>query len=444
MNIIDLFRLILTNLSRSRVRAGLSASGVVIGTAAIVILISLATGVQAYTTRNLSSIGPLNEVTVISLGGGGGGGVFVSVKVGGSGGGPDLSNLPKLTPKFLNSLRRRDDVSTVMARQSLQGQIKHKQWSSTSSSIYGVDAAALTQFDLPLDSGDIDLDRWQVVVGAKVGETFYDPRESRSDTLPAIDLQDKTLTITVSKTNDDGETTTRTVRLRVVGVLAPRGGDTDYAVYMRMADYEELNTWMSGGERANRSKDGYGSAVVLARSADDVEAITKYLQDEGFIAFSSQQILKEISGTFAILQAFVAGIGLITLTIAGTGIANTLITAIYERTNEIGLMKAVGATDNQVMTVFLAEAGAIGGLGGLGGLIVGWAVSLGVNLIVQQYYLQQMAAEGGAAASGDIVVTPLWLFIVAPTFAVIIGVLAGIYPARRAASLDPVVALRSE
>ena len=65
-------------------------------------------------------------------------------------------------------------------------------------------------------------------------------------------------------------------------------------------------------------------------------------------------------------------------------------------------------------------------------------------MIVQQYYLQQMAAEGGSAASGDIVVTPLWLFIVAPTFAVIIGVLAGIYPARRAASLDPVVALRSE
>jgi putative ABC transport system permease protein len=205
-----------------------------------------------------------------------------------------------------------------------------------------------------------------------------------------------------------------------------------------------LNTWVNGGTRANRSKDGYGEAIVLATNADEVTGITEDLQDEGFIAFSSQQILSEINKTFAILQAFVAGIGLVTLTIAGTGIANTLITAIYERTNEIGLMKAVGATDEQVMGVFLAEAGAIGALGGVGGVTIGVAVCFGVNILIQQYYLQQLAAQGGSAGNGDIVVTPLWLFIIAPVFAAFIGVLAGIYPARRAAALDPVVALRSE
>jgi putative ABC transport system permease protein len=117
VNPLDLLRLVATNLSRSRVRAGLSASGVVIGTAAIVILISLATGVQTYATRNLSSIGPLNEVSVISLGGGGAkGGVFISI---GPGGGSDpFANSPKLTPKYLNSLSRRDDEAAVMVRES--------------------------------------------------------------------------------------------------------------------------------------------------------------------------------------------------------------------------------------------------------------------------------------------------------------------------------------
>jgi putative ABC transport system permease protein len=107
-------------------------------------------------------------------------------------------------------------------------------------------------------------------------------------------------------------------------------------------------------------------------------------------------------------------------------------------------MKAVGATDGQVMSVFLGEAAAIGGLGGLGGLAVGWLVSAGVNLIVQQYYLSQLTSQGGSAPSGDVVVTPLWVCIVVPLFATGMGMLAGIYPARRAASLDPVEALRAE
>ncbi|HLF02625.1 MAG TPA: ABC transporter permease [Anaerolineales bacterium] len=441
MRLTDLIRLVFTNLSRARARAALSASGVVIGAAAVVILISLATGVQNYTTRDLSSIGPLNEITIISLGGGGSGrGVFLI-----GGGGPDTRNLPKLTPKFLNQLARRDDVAAVMARERLSGgQLKHKQWQSTSGEIYGVDASALSEFGLPVKSGDVDLKRWQVAVGAKVGESFYDPRESQSEKIDPIDLQGKTLTITISKTDAEGKTTTRTVRVTVAGVLAPRGGDTDYAVYLRMADYEELNTWLNSGERANRREKGYGEAVVLARSADEVSGIVEYLQNEGFIAFSSQQILSQINRTFSVLQAFVGGIGIITLAISGTGIANTLITAIYERTREIGLMKAVGATDGQVMSVFLGEAAAIGGLGGLGGLAVGWLVSVGVNLIVQQYYLSQLASQGGSAPSGDVVVTPLWLCVVVPLFATAMGVLAGIYPARRAASLDPVEALRAE
>jgi putative ABC transport system permease protein len=438
---------LLQNLNRARVRTALSASGVVIGTAAVVILITLATSVQSFTTQNLSSIGPLNEVSVISLsgggGGGGGGGVKIfRVSVEGSDSGP--SDQPKLTPHYLAEIAAREDVKAVMPRARLDTQaLKYKQYASKSNNVYGVQSTALAAFEIPLTTGSLEPGRWQVVVGAKVGESFYDPREPRSSTIDKVDLQDKVIVIQLSKTDSEGHQTTRTVRLTVVGVMAPRGGDSDYAIYMPMTDFEELNAWQNGGTRPNWRKDGYGEAVVLAKEAQDVGALTKLIQDDGFIAFSSQQILDEINKTFGILQAFVGGIGLITLTIAGTGIANTLITAIYERTNEIGLMKAVGATDGQVMGVFLAEAGAIGGLGGVGGLLVGLIVAIGLNVIAKQYFAQQLAAQGGNAPS-SIIVTPLWLFIVAPVFATLMGVLAGIYPARRAAALDPVVALRSE
>jgi len=400
MRLRDLLKLVFTNLSRARARAGLSASGVVIGTAAVVILISLATGLQNYTAQSLSSIGPLNEVTAISLGGGGGGNVFFI-------GRPGLQDLAKLTPKFLSALARREDVQAVMARERLNnGTLKYKQWQSLSGSAFGVDAAALSEFDLPMQSGDVDLGRWQVVVGAKVGESFYDPRGSRSETIPPIDLQGKTLTLQLSKTDTEGKTTSRAVRLSVVGVLAPRGGDTDYAVYLRMADYEELKAWQNSGTRSNRREQGYGEAVVLARNAEAVSGLTDYLQKEGFIAFSSQQILSQLNRTFGILQAFVGGIGLVTLAIAGTGIANTLITAIYERTREIGLMKAVGATNEQVMSVFLVEAATIGGLGGLA---IGVIVSIGLNLIAKQYYLTQLTqgAPSPGGVPGDVIATPL-------------------------------------
>jgi putative ABC transport system permease protein len=251
------------------------------------------------------------------------------------------------------------------------------------------------------------------------------------------------MVLQLSKTDSAGHRTNRTVRVTVVGVMAEQGGDADYSIYLPLTDYEELAAWQNGGTRPNWRKDGYGEVVVLANDASEVSGLTKTLQDDGFIAFSSQQALDQINKTFGILQAFVGGIGLITLTIAGTGIANTLITAIYERTNEIGLMKAVGATDGQVMGVFLAEAGAIGGLGGLGGLLVGVIAGIGLNVVARQYFMQQLAEQGGSVP-GNVIVTPLWLWVVAPVFATLMGVLAGIYPARRAAGLDPVVALRAE
>jgi putative ABC transport system permease protein len=114
--------------------------------------------------------------------------------------------------------------------------------------------------------------------------------------------------------------------------------------------------------------------------------------------------------------------------------------AIYERTREIGLMKAVGANNADVMAVFLGEASAIGFIGGLGGVGVGLLLSRVAGLLIQNY--MSSADEGGMLTT--VIYTPAWLPIFAVLFATLVGMISGVYPALRATRLDPIAALRAE
>jgi putative ABC transport system permease protein len=445
MRLKDLLKLVWTNLSRTRFRAALSAAGVVIGTAAIVILFSLAAGLQAIAEKNLGGLGPLNEMNVMSLGAeaGGGGGVQIAII------GLDTQKAERLKPDYLSELAQRPGVAALTPVVHYQGQatVQHEAYVAQPQ-LKGLDPDALVGFNFDMQSGAAELGRWQVIVGAKVGESFSDPSISSGDNrVPPQNLQDATLTLKLTRSEADGTKSSRVVRVQVAGVLAPRGFDYDYSIFLRLSDVEELNTWATG-KQVNRRLAGYGQATLLLSDAEQQARLEEELREAGFFTFSANELLKQINQTFAAFQAFVGGIAVVTFVIAGTGIANTLITAIYERTAEIGLMKAVGATTRQVMTVFLAEAAAIGGGGGLGGLAVGLLLSQIVNVVMRQAVSSQLASgPGGAPAAGgpiDIVATPLWLIVVAPLFAAFVGILAGLYPARRAAALDPVVALRYE
>jgi putative ABC transport system permease protein len=401
---------------------------------------------------NLGGLGPLNEINVMTLGSADGGFGLVII-------GAPLGDTPKLTANDLEALAERPGVRAVTPVVTYRGQARAQfEQYVAQPMLKGVDPDALVEFNLDMLSGLGELGRWQVIVGAKVGEAFSDPSiRSGDNRVPAIDLQDQTLTVKLTRTEADETTTSRVVRLQVAGVLAPRGFDYDYSIFLRLRDVEELNTWATG-KQVNRRLSGYGQATVLMEDAAAQAALEDELSEAGYIAISPNQILEQINRTFYALQAFVGGIGVITLVIAGTGIANTLITAIYERTAEIGLMKAVGATTRQVMLIFLAEAAAIGGGGGLAGLVVGLLLSQVVGAVAGQSVQSQMGGPsiggpsiggpgmppGGAGGAVNLVATPLWLIVLAPLFAAAVGVIAGLYPARRAATLDPVVALRHD
>jgi len=140
--------------------------------------------------------------------------------------------------------------------------------------------------------------------------------------------------------------------------------------------------------------------------------------------------------------------GGVALLVAAFGVANTMTMAILERTREIGLMKAVGATDGNILTVFLVEAGSVGFFGGLAGIIT----SLVLQAIINQAVANAPSSEGGVSflpvdlnnLNGQLVVIPLELMLFGMLLATGVGLLAGFYPSLRAARMTTVVALKTD
>jgi putative ABC transport system permease protein len=278
-----------------------------------------------------------------------------------------------------------------------------------------------------------------------VAENFFDAQTGRQTTEP-IDLQGQMLQFVITRVGEDGQPVERIIRLRVTGVLEESGWREDHTLFLALNDVLELNGWFSG-QRPNPGRDGYSQALVKVATSEQVLAVEQEIRNQGFYPSSPRSTLQEMNVLFLIIQGIFGGIGAVALIVAAFGIANTMTMAILERTREIGLMKAVGATNRDVMSVFLAEAGGIGLLGGIGGVLLGVGLGALIDLVASTYLTAQAVQQAGSGASDvsfTLIHTPLWLPIFAVAFATLIGVASGIYPAMRAAALSPVTALKYE
>lgn len=431
----ELLYLVRRNLIRMKMRVAMTALGVLIGTTAVILLVSLGIGLQRFAMQDIGSIGELTEINVFSPTGMGG---FVV----GSASGPREQAV--LNERTLNSFRELPGVVAVTPMVNLRtgAELRLKQYSAYAS-IIGIDPREIKNLNFEASSGILRLGKWQAFVGDRVADTFRDPRTRRSlEETP--DLQGQTLQLTVTKVGESGEVLQRQIRVRITGVLEPSGGSKDYSLYLALNDVMELNNWATG-RRVNLNAEGYDQVLVKIESPQQVQAVEQVIMMRGFPAYSAQSTLRSVNQLFAVIQLVLGGIGGVALVVAGVGIANAMIMAIYERTREIGLMKAVGARNRDVMFVFLGEAGAIGMLGGLGGAILGWLLGKVISLIGGSY-LTAIAAQSGATdfEAPALAFTPIWLLLFAVLFSTFIGVVSGVYPALRATRLDPIAALRYE
>ncbi len=238
----------------------------------------------------------------------------------------------------------------------------------------------------------------------------------------------------------------REQKLRIVGIsdLDPETmrGPTRAKVFLPLRLAESLHvmqpTDLREISRAATDQPVYASISVRIKNPAQVQVVEEAIKKMGFNTFSILDASNSLRQVFRVLYAFLGIFGSLALAVASIGIVNTLVMAILERRREIGIMKAIGASDGDVKKLFFAEAGAMGILGGIVGVFLGWAIGQVINFGTNIWLKSQSLPPEHFWA------VPLWLVGFSIGFAFLVSLVSGLYPAARAAKLDPVQALRYE
>jgi putative ABC transport system permease protein len=238
----------------------------------------------------------------------------------------------------------------------------------------------------------------------------------------------------------------REVTLKIVGVcdLDPDSmrGQARARVFLPLKLAQNLHVMQPSDLRDSTNMAGgtpaFTTVEVHVKSPTQVQTVEDAIKKMGFNTFSIVDATRSLRQFFAVLDLFLGIFGSLALAVASIGIINTLVMAILERRREIGIMKAIGASDGDVKGLFFAEAGVMGVFGGIVGVALGWTIGRVINLGTNVYLKRQHFPPE------QIWFVPWWLVLGAIGFAIVVSLLSGLYPASRAARLDPVQALRYE
>lgn len=394
----DFFRLAGQALLQNRRRSALSLLGVVIGVVAVTCLTAIGEGALRYVTDQFASLG--SSIVVIAPGrnettGG------MPVGVGGMPNDLTLADASHLG-------RRISAVRTVVPIALSSGKIRHA-GRNRQVPIVGTVAAFERAQRLELASGSFlppgDMERGGaiVVLGHEVAEELF----GKDDPLG------RTVRISGS-------------RMRVIGVLAERGSQlglkidetvfAPVATVMRIANKSTLARVMLDLAPRSDQKRVIEQAKALLIERHD---------EEDFTCISQDAVMASLSSILRMMTLAVAGIAAISLAVAGIGIMNVMLVAVSERTDEVGLMKAIGANRRQILALFLIEATLLSIAGGAIGLAVGTA----------------LVGFGQSLYPAVPIATPAWAIVSVLVLSLATGVVFGVWPAWRAAGLDPVDAL---
>ena len=423
MTIKDQIRTALSNVGRRKLRSALASLGVVVGTLTIVIMVSLASGVRRQINRQFASIG-LDRFTVNPSGGGGRGGF-------GPGRFDQLSARKKIiTAQDVTRWRELPGISQIIPEVNLPGSVGLElKWNGTNQAVRisgdgGMRGAFLQELPKAV-AGSLDLpEAGGIVLSQGTAKAFG---VSSNEFAGVIGKSVETVLRT-----SRGET--QNYPLRVQGISQDNSRTIEVSVADRIA---MKNWWFNSTNMLDR--EGYDSVTIRAKDVTQAIALTAQFRREGFQVQSLEVFVEAANRIVTVITVMFTLIGSIALLVATIGIANTMVMAIYERTREIGILKAMGASRSEIRQMFMMEAGFIGLIGGVIGLLLGWLAGLCLNQGIAVYLRYRELPM-----RGNFFVVTLALALGVIVFATFIGLVAGLLPAQRAAKLDPLQALRHE
>ncbi len=402
MKFIDFIRLALTSIVENRIRSFLTMLGIMIGVGSVILLISMTTGFREYLVNQFMGIG--TNLIIISPG---------KTETKGIGH-PGFEGVQKMTIGDTIALRRHatalDGVSSITAGTADVRYVDRERRAM----IIGTDEAFIKIINIGVDTGnfftadDVDASRRVCTIGYTVKNELFGGRNPLGEIL---------------KIGGSG--------FRVIGIMERKGtfmgtDDFDDVVYIPVTAAQRLfNTDRLLGIRAKAR-----SAAMIDEAKEQVTGILKkrHNNKEDFTILTQGSLISSLQSILQTLSAVLAGIAAISLLVGGIGIMNIMLVSVRERTREIGIRKAVGATRRDILFQFLIESTMLSLIGGTVGIFIAF-----IGGVILSRFLPQMPP----------VMEP-WIVALATLFSGSVGIFFGVYPAYRAAYQDPIEALRYE
>lgn len=435
MSLRDLLRTAFSNLRRRKLRSSLTILAVVIGAGLVSLLVSVGIGAQGFLTDQVRSLLPSDVVMVAAN---------QDVFQFGPPGGPSFGGkpqqitgnqtgliLPPLTPQEIQKVQglnhvERTDPFIILQADSVRlqdSQIKFRT---------DVEPQPDYQIEMvPLVAGRYITDQTEgeCIIANQYLEVFgfNNPDEALGKKVVISVTQATSLIGLPAETREYGFT--------IAGVTIKTLGSND--IIISMTDGKAISRFWA--DTPDLYTDRIPAAILQVRVAGSqyTDQIAQEVKDLGLGTITSADVLGLIGTIFGIVTAILSAFGLIALGVASLSIVNTMIMSVYERTREIGVMKAVGASKGTIRTLFTAEGAAIGLLGGVIGVAIAYLLGFAVNHIARATFLKDFQTF-------NISVFPWWLIVGVIAMTTSIAILAALYPAHRAAGLDPIESLRYE